>query len=77
MRYNASMPMVVKTSSVFDAWLENLPNPTALSAIAKRLDMLRTHGHLGDHRHITGQIFEMRIHIGAGYRLYVAKKATF
>ncbi|CCB80924.1 protein of unknown function DUF891 (plasmid) [Helicobacter bizzozeronii CIII-1] len=66
--------MIVKTSSVFDAWLEGLANPIALSAIAKRLDMLRANGHFGDHKHITGQIFEMRIHTGAGYRLYVAKR---
>ncbi|WP_349496878.1 type II toxin-antitoxin system RelE/ParE family toxin [Helicobacter ailurogastricus] len=70
------MPMVIKTSSVFDVWLENLANPTALSAIAKRLDILRAHGHFGDHKHIVGQIFEMRIHTGAGYRLYVAKKGN-
>ncbi|BEG56604.1 hypothetical protein NHP21005_02920 [Helicobacter sp. NHP21005] len=36
--------------------------------------MLGTNGHFGDHKHITGQIFEMRIHTGAGYRLYVAKR---
>ncbi|WP_104708558.1 type II toxin-antitoxin system RelE/ParE family toxin [Helicobacter ailurogastricus] len=43
---------------------------TPLSVITKRLDMLGTNGHFGDHKHITGQIFEMRIHTGAGYRLY-------
>ncbi|CRF41700.1 hypothetical protein [Helicobacter ailurogastricus] len=35
---------------------------------------LKNSGHFGDHKHIAGQIFEMRIHTGAGYRLYVAKR---
>ncbi|BCZ20042.1 hypothetical protein NHP190012_16840 (plasmid) [Helicobacter sp. NHP19-012] len=39
----------------------------------RRLRTLES-GHFGDHKHITGQIFEMCIHIGAGYHLYVAKR---
>ncbi len=46
----------------------------ARDAIARRLQVLEKSGHFGDHKHITGQIFEMRIHTGAGYRLYVAKR---
>ncbi|WP_324727846.1 type II toxin-antitoxin system RelE/ParE family toxin [Helicobacter salomonis] len=66
--------MVVKTSSVFDQWLEDLQDPIAVATVTKRLDMLRAYGHLGDHKHIAGSIFEMRIHTGPGYRLYVAKR---
>nr|WP_233709007.1 MULTISPECIES: type II toxin-antitoxin system RelE/ParE family toxin [Helicobacter] len=43
-------------------------------AIIERLDVLRAYGHFGDHKHIVDSIFEMRIHTGPGYRLYVAKR---
>lgn len=41
--------------------------------IRKRLNRVRL-GNLGDIDHIEGSIFELRIHAGAGYRIYYAKK---
>ncbi|WP_281769740.1 type II toxin-antitoxin system RelE/ParE family toxin [Helicobacter ailurogastricus] len=66
--------MEIQTSSEFEKWLEKLKDDKGYVAITRRIDALRESGHFGDHKHITGQIFEMRIHTGAGYRLYVAKR---
>ncbi|WP_104639269.1 type II toxin-antitoxin system RelE/ParE family toxin [Helicobacter bizzozeronii] len=64
----------VQISSEFEKWLKNLKDLNGKSAITRRIQNLKNNGHFGDHKHITGQIFEMRIHTGAGYRLYMAKR---
>ncbi|WP_104758287.1 type II toxin-antitoxin system RelE/ParE family toxin [Helicobacter salomonis] len=66
--------MEIQTSNVFRKWLEGLKDSSGRDAIARRIDMLAESGHFGDHRHIIGAIFELRIHTGPGYRLYVAKE---
>ncbi|KAF3362059.1 hypothetical protein PHSC3_001370 [Chlamydiales bacterium STE3] len=43
--------------------------------IRKRLNRVRL-GNFGDIDHIEGSIFELRIHSGAGYRIYYAKKGN-
>lgn len=43
--------------------------------IRKRLNRVRL-GNFGDIDHIEGSIFELRIHAGAGYRIYYAKKGN-
>jgi putative addiction module killer protein len=43
--------------------------------IRKRLNRVRL-GNFGDTDHIEGSIFELRIHAGAGYRIYYAKKGN-
>ena len=43
--------------------------------IRKRLNRVRL-GNFGDIDHIEGSIFELRMHIGAGYRIYYAKKGS-
>ena len=43
--------------------------------IRKRLNRVRL-GNFGDVDHIEGSIFELRIHTGAGYRIYYAKKGN-
>ncbi len=43
--------------------------------IRKRLNRVRL-GNFGDIDHIEGHIFELRIHSGAGYRIYYAKKGN-
>jgi len=43
--------------------------------IRKRLNRVRL-GNFGDVNHIENSIFELRIHAGAGYRIYYAKKGN-
>ncbi|CRF53144.1 type II toxin-antitoxin system RelE/ParE family toxin [Helicobacter ailurogastricus] len=40
----------------------------------RRIQNLKNSGHFGDHKHIGGVLFELRIHARPGYRLYVAKQ---
>ncbi len=64
----------IQTSNEFEKWLEKLKDLKGRGAIVRRLNILEESGHLGDHKHITGVIFELRIHTGPGYRLYIAKR---
>ncbi|CCB80768.1 hypothetical protein HBZC1_17820 [Helicobacter bizzozeronii CIII-1] len=66
--------MEIQTSDEFTKWLDKLKDLSARDAIARRIDALQESGHFGDHKHIVGSIFELRIHTGPGYRLYVSKK---
>ncbi|GMB92712.1 type II toxin-antitoxin system RelE/ParE family toxin [Helicobacter bizzozeronii] len=66
--------MEIQTSNEFEKWLARLKDDKGYVAITRRIDILRESGHFGDYKHITGVIFELRIHIGPGYRLYIAKR---
>lgn len=59
---------IVRTPE-FDRWESRLKDRQALKAIAMRL--IRTEaGNLGDVKAVGGNISEMRIFVGKGYRLY-------
>ncbi|WP_104696398.1 type II toxin-antitoxin system RelE/ParE family toxin [Helicobacter salomonis] len=66
--------MEMRKTDIFKEWLKNLKDLKAKSAIVRRLEILQESGHFGDHKHIIGTIFELRIHTGPGYRLYIAKR---
>lgn len=57
----------------FDEWLSNLRDAKAVIRIGRRIQMAQS-GNFGDHKHIAGSIWEMRLHYGPGYRLYYARK---
>lgn len=56
-------------SSVFEAWLSALTDPKAKARILARLRAAML-GNFGDSEPVGEGISEMRIHIGAGYRVY-------
>jgi len=62
----------IKTTEEFDKWLRRLKDRQAMYRITARLDRLKQ-GHFGDTKSIGNGISEMRIHHGAGYRLYYTK----
>lgn len=43
--------------------------------IRKRLNKVRL-GHFGDIEHIEGPIYELRFHLGPGYRIYLGRKGN-
>ena len=53
----------------FTEWFESIQNQETQDRIQKRLDRLAL-GNFGDRRAVGGGVFELRIHFGAGYRVY-------
>ena len=57
----------------FVAWLDNLKDKRAQIRIAARLRQAEA-GSLGDWQPIEGEISEMRVDFGPGYRLYFLRR---
>jgi putative addiction module killer protein len=66
--YNPLMYFVHQTPT-FAKWLGGLRDMVAKAAIIRRLDNVH-HGNLGDIKFVADGIFEMRIFVGPGYRIY-------
>ncbi len=62
-------------SSDFDAWLSALADFKAKARILARL-LSAALGNFGDSEPVGEGISEMRIHIGAGYRVYYMRTGT-
>lgn len=65
----------VYKTSIFEKWFSKLRDHQARYAIAARIDRLRV-GHFGDVKPVGGGVSEMRVHCGAGYRIYFVKRRT-
>jgi putative addiction module killer protein len=65
----------VKRTEEFKEWLRNLKDMNAFAQITKRLTRV-VDGNLGDYKSVGDKIFEMRVNIGPGYRIYFTKKGT-
>lgn len=61
------------TTSEFDTWLSGLRDPIAKARIAIRIRSAEQ-GNFGDCEPVGDGISEMRIHVGAGYRLYYTRR---
>ena len=57
----------------FVAWLDDLKNKRAQVRIAARLRQAES-GNLGDWQPIEGEVSELRVNYGPGYRLYFARR---
>jgi len=60
-------------TDTFGKWLAGLKDKKAKARVIARLESARL-GNLGDCKSVGGGISEMRIHVGAGYRLYFAQR---
>jgi putative addiction module killer protein len=68
-------PYVVKELEIdgrrpFSEWLRRLKDPVAKAAILGRVDRITVGGNFGDYRSLGEQVFELKIHVGPGYRVY-------
>jgi putative addiction module killer protein len=63
----------LRQTDVFASWLVGLRDVRAQARILARLESARL-GNLGDCKAIGSGIREMRIHTGAGYRVYFVQK---
>ncbi len=59
----------IRKTGIFSKWLDNVRDKNAKTRIASRLDRL-SFGHLGDVKPVGENVSELRIHCGAGYRVY-------
>lgn len=57
----------------FVAWLDDLKDKRAQVRIAARLRQVES-GNLGDWQSIEGEVSELRVNYGPGYRLYFARR---
>ena len=62
------------STPTFDKWFENLKDNKLIVAINRRLDKIATNKHFGDHKNISGKLYELRIFLGAGIRIYYSSK---
>ena len=60
----------------FVAWLDDLKDKRVQVRIAARLRQAEA-GNLGDWQPIEGEVSEMRVAFGAGYRLYFIRRGRF
>lgn len=67
-----SMLTVLQTEE-FVAWLDALKDKRARVRIAARLRQAEA-GSLGDWQPVEGEVSEMRVHFGPGYRLYFVRR---
>jgi len=72
MGYTTSTYFLRETDE-FATWLEALHDMRAKGRILARLRSARL-GNLGDVRSVGGGLSEMRIHVGAGYRIYFTQR---
>lgn len=72
MEYQALPYQTVGGKKPFDEWLDKLRRKHRLEAAAvdARLARIRDTGLFGDHRTVSHSVYELRIHLGPGYRVY-------
>lgn len=63
----------IRQTEEFVAWLDALADRRAQIRIAARLRQAEA-GNLGDWQPVEGEISEMRVHFGPGYRLYFVRR---
>jgi putative addiction module killer protein len=63
----------IRQTEEFVAWLDELEDKRAKVRIAARLRQAEA-GSLGDWQPVEGEVSEMRVHFGPGYRLYFVRR---
>ena len=65
----------VRQTLEFQTWLDALKDMRAQVRIAARLRLAEA-GNLGDWKSVGGDVSEMRVDVGPGYRLYFTRRAS-
>ena len=69
------MVYAVLQTQAFQDWLDALRDRRAQARIAARIRLAEA-GNLGDWKPVGGEVSEMRIDFGPGYRLYFARRGS-
>ena len=67
--YNACMRYEIIRSDRFSRWLTRLRDKRAQAQIQVRVDRIED-GNFGDHSSVGGDVSELRVDVGQGYRIY-------
>jgi putative addiction module killer protein len=70
---NIIMEYEIETTNIFDKWLAGVGSIQHRARIINRFDHIRL-GNFGDHKHLGGNLFELRFFFGPGYRAYYTIK---
>jgi putative addiction module killer protein len=73
---NNQAVFTVRQTEEFVAWLDGLHDQRAQLRIVARLRLAEA-GNLGDWQPVEGEVSEMRVHYGPGYRLYFVRRGRF
>ena len=63
----------VRKTKEFSKWLKKLKDALAKVAIVRRLDRMKE-GNFGDSKSVGSGVFELRVDVGKGYRVYFTNK---
>ena len=63
------MHYTIEQTEAFARWRARIKDLVAATAIRRRLERAQ-HGNLGDVKAVGGGVSEMRVDVGAGYRMY-------
>ena len=66
---------IVRQTQEFQEWLDRLRDLRTQVRIAARLRLAEA-GNLGDWKPVGGEVSEMRVDVGPGYRLYFTRKGS-
>ena len=65
----------IEQTDEFETWLDNLADTVAQKTIAREIVKMQG-GLFGDVKHIEGKVWEKRIDMGPGYRLYYKRNGS-
>jgi putative addiction module killer protein len=60
----------------FTTWLDDLTDMKVLGAVAARIRRLQL-GLMGDVESVGNGVSELRLHLGAGWRIYFTQRGTY
>ena len=63
-------------ADLFSDWLKSVRDPVAKVRIVKRVNRMEQ-GNFGDNSFCGDGVWEMRVDVGAGYRVYYARAGTY
>lgn len=61
-----------KGKEPFEIWLRSLKDQQVITRIRDRIDRITEFNFFGDYKRVDEEIYELRFHFGAGYRVYFA-----
>ena len=65
--------MRVEMTEVYRDWINSLKDRAGRARVQVRVDRL-AHGNPGQHRALTGGVYELKIDVGPGYRVYYTER---